>query len=105
MKFDGNMAGQSNSQSQVNDLFEKLISWRDESHEKISSIINSHNSTVKKGINDLVKEVSNLQDELSVIRMERKGPAEAINTSLTVAVVKIDTGAGGEATAAVPTVG
>ena len=65
------MAGQRSSQNEIYDLFEKLISWRDESHKEISSIINSHNSTVKKGINDLVKEVNNLQDELSVIRKER----------------------------------
>ena len=71
MKFDSNMAGQSNSQSQVNDLFEKLISWREESHKEISYIINSYNSHVKMGINNLVNEVSNLQDELSAIRKER----------------------------------
>jgi len=78
MKLDGNMAGQRSSQNEVHDLFEKLISWRDESHKEFSSIINSHNSTVKKGINDLVKEVSNLQDELSVIRKERNVLLETV---------------------------
>ena len=78
MKFDDNMAGQSNSQSQVNDLFEKLISWRDESHKEISYIINSYNSHVKMGINNLVNEVSDLQDELSVIRKERNVLLETV---------------------------
>merc|ERR1711884_338462 len=72
------MAGQSNSQSQLNDLFEKLVSWRDESHKEISYIINSYNSHVKLGIKNLVNEVSNLQDELSVIRKERNVLLETV---------------------------
>ena len=47
MKFDGNMAGRRDSQNEVHDLFEKLVSWRDESHKHISGIINSHNNTLK----------------------------------------------------------
>ena len=47
MKFDGNMAGRRDSQNEVHDLFEKLVSWRDESHKHISGIMNSHNNTLK----------------------------------------------------------
>ena len=71
MKFHGKMADQRNCQREVLDLFEKLASWREESNKEISDIINSHNISLINGINNLVKEVSNLQDELSVIRNER----------------------------------
>merc|ERR1712154_118118 len=58
--------------------FEKLLSWRNESHKEISCIINSYNSHVKMGINNLVKEVSNLQDELTVIRKEKNVLLETV---------------------------
>ena len=72
------MAGQRDSQNEVHDLFEKLVSWRDESHKHISGIIDSHNNTLKKGIDNLVKEVSNLQDDLSVIRKEKNVLLETV---------------------------
>jgi len=61
-------------------LFEKLVSWGDESHKHISGIISSHNKTLKMGINNLVKEVSDLKDELSVIRKEKNVLLETVKT-------------------------
>ena len=72
------MAGQRNCLSEVEDLFEKLGSWRNESHKQISDIINAHSNSINKGMNDLVKEVDELQAELSVIRKERKVLLETV---------------------------
>ena len=52
-------------------VFEKLNSWREESNRQFSDIINSHCSSIDRGITDLVSEVSCLQDKLSVTRKER----------------------------------
>lgn len=62
------MEFQEDFQNKVGNFFEQLVSRRDESHKQISDIINSHHSAIKEGINNLVKKVSDLQDELSVIR-------------------------------------
>ena len=65
------MGGKKDCQREVGNLFDKLGSWRDESHKQISDIINFHSSSINKGINDLVKEVGDLQAELSVTKKER----------------------------------
>ena len=63
-------------QSEVRAVFEKLTSWRDDSHRQFSDIIKSHSSSISEGINDLVEEVSELKAELSVIRKETEGAVE-----------------------------
>merc|ERR1712117_798263 len=65
------MDGQIEFQSKVGNFFEQLSSRRDESYKQISDIINSHNHAIKEGISNLVKKVSDLQDELSIMRNER----------------------------------
>ena len=64
---------QKDCQSEVNVVFEKFGSLREEFLGQLSNIIDSHSSSISKDIEDLVKEVSNLQVELSVIRRERNG--------------------------------
>ena len=66
-------------QSEVRVLFEKLTSLREESHRQFSDIINSHGGSISDGINDLFAEVSNLQDELSVVRKERNVLLETVD--------------------------
>ena len=51
-------------QSEVRAVFEKLTSWREESNRQISDIIISHSSSVSQGVNNLVTQVSNMEDEL-----------------------------------------
>ena len=65
------MANKYECQDEVRDLFEKLSSWRDESEKQITGMINSHSSSISKGISDLTKEVCDLQAELIAIRKER----------------------------------
>ena len=67
-------------QSQVRDMFQEIISWRDESHRHISHIISSHNKGIDKGYNDLVEEVSKLQNQISVLRKERTVFLETIDS-------------------------
>ena len=66
-------------QSEIRVLFEKLTSLREESHRQFSDIINSHGGSISDGINDLFAEVSNLQDELSVVRKERNVLLETVD--------------------------
>ena len=72
------MDGQREFQSKVGNFFEQLSSRRDESYKQISDIINSHNSAIKEGIGNLVKKVSDLQDELSIMRNERNVLLETV---------------------------
>ena len=58
-------------QSEVRDLLEKLSSWREQSNRQFSNIIDSHTSSINKGINDLSEEVCDLRTKLSVITQER----------------------------------
>ena len=60
-------------------LFEKLSAWKEESHQQISHIIKSHNSNITKGIHDLIKQVDDLQVEISDIKTERKVLMETVN--------------------------
>ena len=62
---------QRSCQSEVRDVFEKLISLREESHRQFSDIIVSHGTSISKGIDELVEEVSGLKAELSVVRKEK----------------------------------
>ena len=57
--------------SEVNHLFEKLSSWRDESNRQFYKIIDLHTCNISKGINDLSEEVLDLRTKLSSITMER----------------------------------
>ena len=66
-------------QSEVRVLFLKLTSWMDEAHSQFSTIIDKSNRSVTKGVDDLVKEVTNLQDELSVIKKEKNILIETVN--------------------------
>ena len=66
-------------QSEVRAVFEKLTSWREDSHRQFSDIIKSHSSSISEGINDLVEEVSELKTEISVIRKERNVLLEAVD--------------------------
>ena len=72
------MDGQINFQSKVGNFFEELASRREESYKKISDIIHSHDGAIKEGISNLVKKVSDLQDELSIMRNERKVLQETV---------------------------
>ena len=58
-------------QSQVIELFEKTMSWRDESYRQMSEIITSHNKSIDKGYNELIEEVFKLQNQVSVLHKER----------------------------------
>ena len=58
-------------QSEIRYLFNKLESWKDDSQREFSNIMNFHKSTIKKGINELANEVSDLQEKLSVTKKER----------------------------------
>merc|ERR1712018_586630 len=67
------------SQSEIGHFFQKLSIWRDESHKEFSNIITFHSSSISKGINDLVEEVSDLKAELSIITKERNDLLETVH--------------------------
>ena len=64
-------------QSEVKDLFNKFISFREETHKQCSTIINAH--SINKGIHDLVEEVFQLQAQVSIITKERNVLLETIS--------------------------
>ena len=51
-------------------LLNKFTHWREESQRRLINIIYSYNKSINEGFNDLVKEVSDLQTKLSVIKNE-----------------------------------
>ena len=82
-------------QSEVRVVFEKLDLWKEDSQKQFSNIIDSHSNSLTKGVNDLVIKVSNLQNDLLSIKMERNvllqtvdklnGEIRELNTMLTMA--------------------
>ena len=68
-----------NSYSEVGRFFEKLNTWRNESHREFSNIVKLHRNSINKGINDLAKEVEDLRDKLSVITRERNDLLETVH--------------------------
>ena len=57
--------------SEVKDVFEKLHSWKEQSQRQFTSIIDSHNVSITKGISGLIEEVVDLRAELSIIKKEK----------------------------------
>ena len=60
-------------------FFEELSTWREESHREFSNIITTHSSSINKGINALVEEVSELKIKLSVVTKERNDLLETVH--------------------------
>ena len=58
-------------QSGVGHFFEQLRIWREESEKEFANFMQSHSGSISNTINDLVKEVSDLKMELSLIKIER----------------------------------
>ena len=69
---------QKDCQSEVWEMFKNLSSWKDESQNKLTKIINSYDNTIKKGISVLVEEVSDLKTQLSVTVKERNALMETV---------------------------
>ena len=70
--------GKKDCQNEIKEVFDKLSSWREQSHHEFSEIINAHSSNISKGISDLVEEVGELKAELSLIRKERNVLVETV---------------------------
>ena len=64
---------------EVRNLFIKLYFWREESQNEFSNIMNSHNKSINKGINDFVKQVGDLQGQVSDIKKERDDLLRTLN--------------------------
>lgn len=64
---------------EAKDLFEKLTSWKEESYEHISTIINSHSNSISTRIGSLVEEVCGLKDEVLDLKKERTVLLETID--------------------------
>ena len=77
----GNMSeGQKDYKSHVRDMINNLYSWRDESHRQMSNILSYHTKSIDKGLNDIVREVTDLQTQVAVLRNERKTLLETVNS-------------------------
>ena len=70
--------GQQECLSWAKGLFNELGSWRDKSQKEFSNIIDSHNSSIIKGISDLVAEVCRLQSQLSITTTEKNNLVEMV---------------------------
>ena len=57
--------------SEVRNVFEKLNSWKKQSQRQFTSIIDSHNVSITKGVSGLIEEVVDLRAELSIIKKEK----------------------------------
>ena len=66
-------------QSAVENLFEKLCSWQEDSQRQFSEIINSHRGIIRKELNDLDEEMIELKGQLEVIENERKVLLETVD--------------------------
>ena len=66
-------------QSEVKEVFDKLISLRDEPHRQFSAIIDTHSNSIIKRINDLAEEVCELRAELSGIKKEKNVLIETVD--------------------------
>ena len=67
------------SQREVRELFSKLSSWMEKSQRQFSTLINSNNRSITKGVHELVEEVRKLQNELSTVRKEKNILIETVN--------------------------
>ena len=66
-------------QGEVGLFFEKLRRWREESEKEFINFIQCHSSSISKGINGLVEEVSDLKVQLSLIKIERDDLIETVH--------------------------
>ena len=66
-------------QIEVNEVFDKLRSLREESLRQFSDIIDSHSSSISKRIGGLIEEVCDLRAELSVFRKEKHVLLETVD--------------------------
>ena len=71
--------GQKDCQREAREAFEKLCSWREQSQNQFTDIINSYSDRISRGISDLVEKVGEQQTELSVIRKERDVLLETVD--------------------------
>ena len=78
MAFEDISQLKSNSQAEVEDLFHKLESCRDQTQKQFDDILNCH-SNISKTINNLVNDIINLQARLSVTENERDALIEIVN--------------------------
>ena len=62
--------GEDSQNGEARELLDKFNRWREESQRHLVNIIHSYNKSINEGFNDLVKEVSDLQAKVSVIKNE-----------------------------------
>ena len=67
------------SRMEVMSLFTTLHLWTEESQKEFSNIVNSHRSSINEAIDDLVGEVSELQEKLSLTKKERNCLIDDVN--------------------------
>ena len=63
--------GQNKCQTEVREVFEKLIDWRNECHRQFSDIVDSHRGSISKRVDELVEEVCELKSQLTVVEKEK----------------------------------
>ena len=77
-------------ETEVKHLFEKMLSWRDESYRQISDIVHSNNKSVDKAYNDLLEVVFKLQNQVSDLRKEKSSLIDTIDNSTATNSQKIE---------------
>ena len=60
-------------------MFKTLTTWRDESQQQFSKIVDSYHTSIIRGIYDLLEEVSDLKAQLAVTTNERNTLKETVN--------------------------
>ena len=71
--------GQKDPQTAVTDLMKKLNMWREDSQSQFMSILNCYTNSIYMGINNLMEEVCDLQDQLAATAKERNDLIDLLN--------------------------
>ena len=67
------------SQNEVGEFFKKLQNWRKESEREFSKVIDTYSIILNNRIKNLVEEISELKNQLSVITQERDDMKKTVN--------------------------
>ena len=78
MEIEDISVSKSSCKTEVEELFQKLESWRDQTQRQFAGILNYH-SNISKTINNLVDDICDLHAKLSVTKNERDALIEIVN--------------------------
>ena len=67
------------SLSEIGNFFQNLSSWKEESQQQLSQLVETYNQIIIKAVTELVEENSDLRDKYSVTKKEKDCLLEAVS--------------------------